>query len=95
MNPQNQHALKRVVTQPPALVLLSTQVKQRKIYRDDLVDHYLIAQGLSFATVKRFWQWLEREEMEEDAIIEDMEAATPASPIFTNSIRLFFRPCNT
>ena len=28
-----------------------------------------MAQGISFATVKRFWQWLEAEEMEEDAIM--------------------------
>ena len=78
MNKRNQKALKRFVTQPPALVLLRTQVKQRKHYKDILVDHYLIAQGSSFAAVKRFWQWLEQEEMEEDAIMDDMEAATPS-----------------
>ena len=77
MHPHNQHVLARVVTQPPALLLFSTQVKQREVYRDDLrLYHSLTAQGISFATVKRFWRWLEEEEMEEDAIMEDMAAVT-------------------
>ena len=46
MNQHNQKALKRFVTQPPALVLLRAQVEQRKNYKDTLVDDYLVAQGI-------------------------------------------------
>ena len=91
MHPQNEHALARVVTQPPALVLRSTQVQQRKMYRDDLVDHYLIEKGISFATIELL-AWLEAEEMEEDAIMEDMAAATPSQSNIYQFHRLFFRP---